>query len=103
MAILDAILSGERDPIKLAALCNWRVRSPRETVAKCLEGDYRTEHLFALKQLPRGWDSVLTERLVKLAAARCFIPARAYRRTSVELKCASGPCSGADRSVPEEL
>lgn len=50
MAILDAILRGERDPIKLAALCNWRVRSSRETVAKSLEGDYRTEHLFTLKQ-----------------------------------------------------
>ena len=29
MAILDAILAGERDPLKLAKLCNWRVRSPR--------------------------------------------------------------------------
>jgi transposase len=50
LAILDAILAGERDPVKLASLCNWRVRSPRETVAKSLEGDYRPEHLFALRQ-----------------------------------------------------
>jgi transposase len=50
MAILDAILAGERDPIKLAGLCNRRVRSSRETVAKSLEGDYRVEHLFALRQ-----------------------------------------------------
>jgi len=50
MRILDAILSGERDPVKLAALCHGRVRSPRETVAKSLEGDYRAEHLFALRQ-----------------------------------------------------
>jgi transposase len=50
IAILDAILAGERDPIRLAALCNRRVRSPRETVAKSLEGDYRSEHLFALRQ-----------------------------------------------------
>jgi transposase len=49
-AILDAILAGERDPMKLASLCNWRVRSSRETVAKSLEGDYRPEHLFALRQ-----------------------------------------------------
>jgi transposase len=41
---------GECDPVKLAALRNWRVRSSRDTVAKSLEGDYRTEHLFALKQ-----------------------------------------------------
>lgn len=50
MAILDAILAGERDPIKLAGLCNRRVRSSRETVAKSLAGDYRVEHLFALRQ-----------------------------------------------------
>ena len=39
MRILDAILAGERDPVKLAALCHGTVRSPRETVAKSLEGD----------------------------------------------------------------
>jgi transposase len=50
MRILDAIVAGERDPVKLAALCHGRVRSPRETVAKSLEGDYRAEHLFALRQ-----------------------------------------------------
>jgi transposase len=55
MAILDAILAGERDPIKLAGLCNRRVRSSRETVAKSLEGDYRVEHLFALRQSLAGY------------------------------------------------
>jgi transposase len=49
-AILDAILAGERDPATLANLCNRRIRSPRQTVAKSLEGDYRPEHLFALRQ-----------------------------------------------------
>jgi hypothetical protein len=36
LAILDAILAGERDPVALAKLCHARVRSPRETVAKAL-------------------------------------------------------------------
>jgi transposase len=49
-AILDAILAGERDPVKLASLCNRRIRSSRQTIAKALEGDYRSEHLFALRQ-----------------------------------------------------
>jgi hypothetical protein len=36
--------------------CAWRtslirVKSPRETVAQALVGDYRPEHLFTLKQL----------------------------------------------------
>jgi transposase len=34
LAIRDAILSGERDPVKLAGLCNGRVKSPRDKVAK---------------------------------------------------------------------
>ena len=50
IAILDAILAGERDPTRLAALCNRRVRSTRDIVAKSLEGDYRSEHLFTLRQ-----------------------------------------------------
>jgi transposase len=54
-AILDAILAGERDPMQLAQLCNWRVKSPRAKVAKALEGDYRPEHLFTLKQSLDGY------------------------------------------------
>ena len=49
--MLDAILAGERDPMRLASLCNGRVKSSRETVAKSLEGDYREEHRFALRAL----------------------------------------------------
>ena len=54
-AILDAILAGERDPMQLAQLCNWRVKTPRAKVAKALEGDYRPEHLFTLKQSLDGY------------------------------------------------
>jgi transposase len=54
-AILDAILAGEREPVKLASLCNWRVRSSRETVAKSLEDNYRPEHLFTLRQSVVGF------------------------------------------------
>ncbi|MGA7791462.1 MAG: IS110 family transposase [Candidatus Acidiferrales bacterium] len=50
LAILDAILAGERNPVQLAQLCNSRVKSPQEKVAKALEGDYRPEHVFTLKQ-----------------------------------------------------
>jgi hypothetical protein len=53
--ILDAILAGERDPIKLAELCHARVKSSQDTVARALEGDYRSEHLFTLKQSLAGY------------------------------------------------
>jgi len=48
--ILDAILAGERDPVTLARLCHGGVKSSEDTIAKSLEGDYRPEHLFALRQ-----------------------------------------------------
>jgi transposase len=50
LAILDAILAGERDPHKLAQYRDPRIKASPETIAKSLVGDYRPEHLFALKQ-----------------------------------------------------
>ena len=50
LAIIDAILAGERDRQTLALLCDVRIRATPEVIAKSLQGDYRTEHLFTLKQ-----------------------------------------------------
>jgi transposase len=50
MAIVEAIVAGERDPAQLAAKCHQQVRSSRETVVQSLVGNYRSEHLFTLKQ-----------------------------------------------------
>jgi transposase len=56
MAIVRAILAGERDRLKLAALKDWRIKSDQHTIAKALEGDYRVEHLFALRQALELYD-----------------------------------------------
>jgi transposase len=50
LAIVDAILSGKRDPEQLARLADGRIRAERETVIKSLVGNYRSEHLFTLRQ-----------------------------------------------------
>jgi transposase len=50
LAIIDAILAGERDATTLAALRNWRVHASEETIRKALVGDYRPEHVFTLRQ-----------------------------------------------------
>jgi transposase len=55
LAILDAVLAGERDPMRLAQLCHAFVKTPHEIVAKALVGDYRPEHLFTLKQSLDGY------------------------------------------------
>jgi transposase len=50
MRILRAIVAGERDPHILAQYRDYRIKSSPETIAKALEGDYRSEHLFTLTQ-----------------------------------------------------
>lgn len=50
LAIVDAILVGERDPFVLAKLRNDRIKASEEVIAKSLVGDYRAEHLFTLRQ-----------------------------------------------------
>ena len=48
--IIEAILQGERDPRKLAALRNVQCHNDQDTIARALEGTWRPEHLFALRQ-----------------------------------------------------
>ena len=50
LAIVDAILAGERNAAKLAALRDHRIKASLQTIAKSLVGDYRPEHLFTLRQ-----------------------------------------------------
>lgn len=50
LAILDAILAGERDPHLLARLRDGRVKASEEMIVQALTGDYRPEHVFTLKQ-----------------------------------------------------
>jgi len=50
MSILKAILGGERDGAKLSSLRNFRCHASEEEIAEALDGNYREEHLFSLKQ-----------------------------------------------------
>jgi transposase len=50
LAILDAILAGERDPRKLATLAHYRVQKSQAQIEAALTGDYRSELLFVLSQ-----------------------------------------------------
>ena len=72
LRIIDAILSGERDRMKLAALKDPRIRSSQDCIAKALEGDYRPEHLFVLSQ------AVKTYRFYQQQIAECDQQIEAY-------------------------
>jgi transposase len=53
--IIQAILKGTRDPQKLAALRHPRCKASTEQIAQALNGTYREEHLFALRQAYEAW------------------------------------------------
>jgi hypothetical protein len=50
LAIVDAIIAGQRDPVVLAKLRDHRIKASEETIRKSLVGNWRPEHLFTLKQ-----------------------------------------------------
>lgn len=56
-AIVRAILAGERDPKKLAELSHPHIRASREEIARSLEGNWRPELLFVLKQEMEMYDT----------------------------------------------
>jgi len=55
-AIIKAILGGERDPHKLAALRDLRVKASKEQIAQSLEGNWQPDLLFLLKQEQDGYE-----------------------------------------------
>lgn len=56
LRVIEAILSGERDPERLADLCEAQIlKKKRERVIASLIGTYREEHLFALAQALTAW------------------------------------------------
>jgi transposase len=73
-AIIDAILQGERDPLKLAALRDGRIKATEGTIAKALVGDYRREHLFTLRQ------SLAAFRHYQQLIAACDVEIQQYLR-----------------------
>src|ERR1700752_4597768 len=55
-AIIQAILAGERDPRKLAAFRDKRVKASEEEIARSLEGNWQEDLLFMLKQEQDGYE-----------------------------------------------
>jgi transposase len=57
MRIIRAILDGVRDPLMLASYRDARCKATAETIAQALAGNYRPEHLFALRQAVALYDA----------------------------------------------
>jgi transposase len=75
MAIVRAILGGERDPYVLAELKDPRIRASKEELARSLEGNWQPDILFELGQLVKEFDfqqqqmAAIDEQLQKYLAA----------------------------------
>ena len=56
MSIMRAIIAGERNLATLAELRDYRLKASTEQIAAALVGDWREEHLFALRQVIELYD-----------------------------------------------
>lgn len=57
LAVVRAILDGERDPGRLLALCDAQIqRTKADRVKESLRGTWADEHLFALRQALQSWE-----------------------------------------------
>ncbi|HOB03613.1 MAG TPA: IS110 family transposase, partial [Casimicrobium huifangae] len=95
--ILRAIVAGERDAQALAAMKNVRIRASVDEIAKSLQGNWRAEHLFALKQALAHFDFIGTQ----LAECDGEIEARLQRLQAHEGSPAKGKKRGRARNAPK--
>jgi transposase len=91
-AILRAILKGTRDPQKLARLRNQKCKATEAEIAQALNGSYRDEHLFALRQAYEAWqfyqkqldkaEEQIQQQLARMKQDRALPPLKPRPRTS---------------------
>ena len=96
LAIIRAIVAGERNPHELAKLRNYRIRSSEAGIAKSLEGTWKEEHLFCLAQALTLFDThhrLIAEADAKLAAL--IAPLRQHR-----VKAAKGKAKRGGKNAP---
>jgi transposase len=88
LRIIRAILGGERDPERLAALRHGQCKHSAATIAQALQGDWREEHLFALEQALE----LIEAYQAKIAA--CDARIEAHLRTFADRSAGQPPPQG---------
>jgi transposase len=95
MAIIRAILRGERDPRVLAKLRDARVKASEEEVARCLEGHWRDEGVFELEQVVACYD------FYQCRIAACDQQLKGYMAALPDREVASEPVVAASPEGPQ--
>jgi transposase len=90
MAIVRAVVAGERDPLRLAALRHGRCQKSGPEFVECLMGNWREEHLFNLEAALALYDAV--EQRIATYEARLLQELTALQ-----------PSERLDQSVPAHL
>ena len=89
LAIIEAILSGNRDPHKLASLVDVRMKKSKEEIAQSLQGWWRPELLFELKAALNFYklyqESLLTCDEVIEEALRRYVPEESVLKPVVKI------------------
>ena len=95
--ILRAIVAGERNGQVLAAMKNLLIRATADEIAKSLQGNWRAEHLFALKQALDMFDFIGTQ----LAECDCDIDRQLQSLQVHDGEPAKGKKRGRTRNAPK--
>ncbi len=95
--ILRAIVGGERDGMALAKLKNSRIHASLDEIARSLQGNWRGEHLCALKQALNAFDFCGTQ----LAECDAQIEAQLQALHVCEGEPAKGKKRGRARNAPK--
>ena len=95
--ILRAIVAGERDGQVLGAMKNARIHASIDEIAKSLQGNWRAEHLFALKQALGTFDFAGTQ----LVECDCEIEQQLQCLKAHEGEPAKGKQRGRSRNAPQ--
>jgi transposase len=100
LAIIGAILAGQRNPVAIAGLANKRVKSSKEEIAQALVGDYRAEHLFALQtayDMYQAYESKIQQCDERLVSELANLPDK------VDLKLKPLPPKAENKQIDEAL
>jgi transposase len=103
LAILDAILGGERDAKKLAGLADHRVKQSQAQIEAALTGDYRPELLFVVGQALGNYRQLQHQILQCDLSIEQQLAAMVAERTPPKQGCEATPPPPASKAHKRKL
>lgn len=94
MRIIRAIVAGEQNPVTLAQMRHQAIKAEEAELVKALTGNYRVEHLFALRQALEAFDFFQVQLKaceIAIHAQMSLLPAKTPRNDDANPKAAMKP------------